>query len=583
MGNRTETWKRLWGYLRSQSLSLVAVAILTAMTSLLSLLGPYVLGKAIDDYVIPGDSAGLLRMCALLLAIYAGSSLVSWLQASMMAGVAQRVVKKMRTDVFAQLQKLPLSFFHNRTHGELMSRTTNDMDQVSETLNQGVTQLLSSMLMLFGSLIFMLMLNSWLTLASLITIPLVFFAAKKIAQHTRQYFSGQQKHLGELNGFIEETVSGQRVVKLFCREEITSSEFRQRNAELRKVSIKAQIYSGTMAPIMNLINHLNFIIVAALGSWMALEQWITIGVIVSFINYSKQFGRPIHELANQFNMLQSAIAGAERVFEIIDAAPETTVTEKQLEKRAIKGEISFQNVSFSYKKGFPVLQDITFQAKQGDMIALVGPTGAGKTTIVQLLARFYEMDQGAILIDGCEIQGLDKESVRKQLGFVLQDAYVFSDIILENIRYGRLEASDEEVKAAAALAQADDFIRKLPDGYGTMLSAEGSNLSQGQRQLITIARAILSDPAILILDEATSSIDTQTEAAIQQAMKTLMQERTSFVIAHRLSTIREADLILYVNGGRIVESGTHEELLNNRSFYYELYQNQFRKRTGSVP
>ncbi|WP_238177899.1 ABC transporter ATP-binding protein [Paenibacillus contaminans] len=657
--NTSATLLRLWRYLGRQRAGLVGVALLTVLSSATAFLGPYLIGVSVDRYIVSRDEQGLLWLCMLLLGVYAFSAVMSWVQAFVMAGVSQRTVWEMRRDLFERLQKLPLRFFDSRTHGELMSRTTNDIENVTNVLNQSVTQMISSVLTLAGSLVVMLGLNIWLTLLSLATIPLVAVVTGRIAKHTRKHFTGQQQHLGELNGFIEETISGQKVIKAFRREKTSTETFQSINGKLRDAGTKAQIVSGLMGPVMNAFNNVGFALIAAVGGWMVLKDWTTIGVVVSFLNYSKQFGRPVNELANQFNMIQSAVAGAERVFEILDteteyeaeeelrkpdkakgeaaaaALPEaggrkerdgdtrmrhriegepasgTPITEaesnnvvearkqhriedevasetphaeaqhhyeKEARKRhRIEGEVTFENVSFEYKEGVPVLRNVTLHAKKGDTIALVGPTGAGKTTVVNLLTRFYDIASGTVTIDGADIREMDKDNLRQQLGIVLQDAYLFSDTIRENIRYGKLDASDAEIEAAARLANADSFIRKLPNGYDTTLTAEGGNLSQGQRQLITIARAILADPAILILDEATSSIDTRTEMHIQEAMRTLMRGRTSFVIAHRLSTIREADAILVINGGEIIERGTHEQLLEQKGFYYELYTSQFKR------
>jgi len=486
-------------------------------------------------------------------------------------------VQGMRKDLFARLQKLPLSFFDRQSHGELMSRTTNDMESVSNTLNQSFTTLISSIVTLIGALCFMVSLNIWLTLLSFVTIPFVMFLTSKIAKFTRKYFTSQQQHLGELNGYIEETISGQKAVKVFHREEKVKAEFQDINVKLREASIRAQIYSGFIGPVMNVMKNSSFAIIAAAGGWMALEDMVTIGVVVSFLSYSRQFNDPINQVANQFNMLQSAVAGAERVFEIIDKESEYDEKQAVHDVQGIKGEVIFENVSFGYQEGHSILKDITLTAKPGETIALVGPTGAGKTTIVNLLTRFYEISSGRITIDGKELQSISKDSLRQRLGIVLQDDYVFADTIRENIRYGRQDATDEEVEYVAQLANADSFIRKLPKGYDTVLTAEGGNLSQGQRQLLTIARAILAEPSVLILDEATSSIDTRTEMQIQAAMGQLMKGRTSFVIAHRLSTIREADTILVLNDGEIIERGSHDELVEQKGFYYGLYTSQFKR------
>lgn len=571
------TLKRLWSYLRRQRGGLIAVFALTAVSSGLALAGPYLIGVAIDRYILPRDYAGLLRLCAILLAVYAIGAVMSWVQAYVMIRVSQRTVWELRNDLFVKLQKLPLRFFDSKTHGELMSRTTNDIENVSNTLNQSVTQLISSVLTLIGAIAVMLSLNVWLTLLSLVTIPLVALITRKISGYTRTFFGGQQKSLGELNGFIEETISGQKVVMTYCREQRAMAEFDGINKQLTRVGIRAQIFTGLMGPVMNVMGHLSFIVIACGGGWMALMGMTTVGVAVAFVNYSRQLSQPVNDLANQFNMIQAAIAGAERVFEVMDSPSEYAETDREQPMGAVAGEVVFDDVSFQYKERTPVLRHVSFEAKPGETIALVGPTGSGKTTIVNLLTRFYDIDQGSIAIDGQNIRELDKDDLRRKLGIVLQDAYLFSDTIRENIRYGKLDASDQDVEAAARLANADGFIRRLPQGYDTPLTGEGSNLSHGQRQLITIARAILADPAILILDEATSSIDTRTEMHIQTAMNTLMQGRTSFVIAHRLSTIREADRILVINGGEIIESGTHEELLAQRGFYFELYSNQFKR------
>ncbi|RJE89693.1 ABC transporter ATP-binding protein [Paenibacillus sp. 1011MAR3C5] len=574
-----ETIRRIWTYIRVYRRGLIAVLLLTFITTLLSLIAPYMLGHAVDAYIIPGRYDGLLRLGAVLLAIYAGAVLSSWLQQHVMVKVSQQSIQAMRRDLFARLQLLPLRFFDGKTHGELMSRTTNDIENVSGTLNQSVTQLIASVLSLAGSLAIMLYLNVWLTLLSMVTIPLVILFTKTVASRTRKHFSKQQASLGELNGFIEETVSGQKVIQIYRREPYAESQFGAINRKLTAASIRAQIYSGTVGPVMNMLNNTSFALIAAVGGWMAFRDWTSVGVVVAFLNYSKQFQRPLSDLANQFNLVQSAVAGAERVFETIDTATEYEGTPSTKLLGELKGEVEFHNVAFSYKADSQILNNVSLTAKPGEMIALVGPTGAGKTTIINLLTRFYDIDSGRITIDGIAINELDKDDLRSKLGIVLQDAYVFSDTIRENLRYGRLDATDAEIEAAARLANAHSFIRKLPQGYDTVLASGGGNLSQGQRQLLTIARAVLADPTILILDEATSSIDTRTEMHIQSAMRKLMEGRTSFVIAHRLSTIREADRILVIRDGGIAEQGSHDELLERQGYYYELYNSQF-KRSG---
>lgn len=573
--NRMATIKRIWSYLNRQRTGLIMVYVFTILNAVVALIGPYLLGKAIDSAIIPHDYGRLVRFCIMLGGVYLLGSAVSWVQAYVMTSVSQRTVYELRRDLFAKYQELPIGFFDTRANGELMSRATNDIDNVSNSLNQSVTQLLNSLITLSGSLVIMLMLNVPLTVIALVTIPLVLLASRKITGLSRIYFKNQQQHLGELNGFIEEAISGQKVIKQYRREEAETARFRGMSGELNKVSIKAQIVSGLVGPVMNLINNLDFALIASVGGWMAFKGLATVGVIVSMLNYAKQFSRPISELANQYNLIQSAIAGAERVFEVMDM-PSEYIGEQPQELPRVHGEVIFRDVVFGYQADAPILSGVSFVAKPGEKIALVGPTGAGKTTIVNLLTRFYEMNSGELLIDGRDIRELNKNELRSRLGMVLQDAHVFSGTIRENIRFGRLDATDSEVEEAASLANVSGFIARLPHGYDTMLGTDGTSLSHGQRQLLTIARAILADPAILILDEATSSVDTRTEMHIQQAMRTLMQGRTSFVIAHRLSTIQDADRILVIQGGQIAEQGSHEQLLALKGVYHELYSSQFK-------
>lgn len=573
--SRSATVKRIWSYLNRQRSGLILVYVFTILNAVVALIGPYLLGKAIDTAIIPQNYGLLVRFCVMLSGIYLLGSAVSWVQAYVMTSVSQRTVFELRRDLFAKYQELPVSFFDTRANGELMSRATNDIDNVSNSLNQSVTQLINSLITLSGSLVIMLMLNVPLTLVALVTIPLVLLASRKITGLSRIYFKNQQRHLGELNGFIEEAISGQKVIKQYRREEAETVRFRGMSSELNKVSIRAQIVSGLVGPVMNLINNLNFALIASVGGWMAFQELATVGVIVSMLNYAKQFSRPISELANQYNLIQSAIAGAERVFEVMDM-PSEYINEQPQELPRVRGEVIFREVYFGYQPESPILSGVSFEAKPGEKIALVGPTGAGKTTIVNLLTRFYEINSGELLIDGRDIRKMNKNGLRSQLGMVLQEAHVFSGTIRENIRFGRLDATDLEVEEAASLANVSGFIARLPHGYDTMLGTDGTTLSHGQRQLLTIARAILADPAILILDEATSSVDTRTEMHIQQAMRTLTQGRTSFVIAHRLSTIQDADRILVIQGGQIAEQGSHEQLLALNGVYHELYNSQFK-------
>lgn len=576
--NTSTTLKRLWRYMYSQRSRLYTIIMLSILSAGLGLIAPYLLGRAIDEYIIPRDADGLLQLCLALAAVYAFSSAASWLQSFMMARFSQQMVRELRRDLFDRLQRLPLGYFDRTPHGDLMSRTTNDIENLSTTLNQSLIQLVTSVVTLIGALTIMLTLNVWLTLISLIVIPLIAFVTKKIAARTRRYFKGQQESLGQLNGYIEESISGQKIIKLCRREEAAAEEFHQKNEKLREVSTKAQIMSGLVGPMMNMSNHFTYIIISVAGGWMAYTGMIGVGIIVSFLNYSKQLSGPINELANQYNMIQSGIAGAERVFEVMDNVSEYKPELESKQLTHVTGKVEFEDVCFSYTSDHPILKHVSFTANPGDVIALVGPTGAGKTTIINLLTRFYDIDSGTIRIDGQDISGVDKDQLREQLGIVLQDAFVFSDSIRDNIRYGRLDATEEEIIAAAKLANAHEFIHKLPDGYDTQLVGGGSNLSHGQRQLITIARAILADPSILILDEATSSVDTRTEMSIQAAMNTLMQGRTSFVIAHRLSTIRNANLILVIHDGAIIERGTHDQLMEMKGFYYELTSSQYKQR-----
>lgn len=569
------TLKRLWWYLSEHKIRLFLVLFLVAITSVLTLVGPYLIGKAIDNYIIPRDFNGLFRLLILMAAIYVLMSLFTWLQSRTMINVAQLTIRNMRKDAFDKLQILPVSFFDARPRGDIMSRLTNDIDLINNALSSSLTQIFSSVITLIGTVILMLWLSPLLTGVSMITVPIMLITTNIVTRHTRRYFSEQQRVLGMLNGFAEENISGQKVVKAFVREAKEIERFEVTNQELKNVGIKAQIYSGIMGPLMNVLNNIGFAIVALSGGWLAVKQIITIGTIAAFINYTRQFTRPLNELANQINTIQSAIASAERLFEIMDEPPEPPDPPDAIELKSVKGDVEFRNVSFSYKSDEAVLKNISFHAHPGQTIALVGPTGVGKTSIINLLARFYDPDSGDIFIDGYNIQKITRKSLRSSLGIVLQDTYLFSESVKDNIRYGRLDATDEEVKAAARLANAEQFILNLPQGYDTILSEDGGDLSQGQRQLLAIARAILADPAILILDEATSSVDTRTEQHIQEAMYKLMKGRTSFVIAHRLSTIRKADMILVIDDGEIIERGNHVQLLRQKGFYYNLYMSQF--------
>ncbi|MGI6543089.1 MAG: ABC transporter ATP-binding protein [Limnochordia bacterium] len=577
------TLLRLWRYLKKQKYALAVAFLLILISSTVSLLGPLLIGRGIDALSLGAGAVDFERLSTILLlmaTVYLVSACATWLQNYVIVGVSQRTVHTLRTDLFEKLQRLPVRFFDSRTHGEIMSRLANDVETVSHTLTQSTTQVFNSIITVVGSITAMLTLSPVLTLVSIVTVPLGFLITRKIVRFTRSHFSAQQRELGNINGFIEEIITGQRVVKAFCREEAVLQDFDDINQSLKNASIKAQVFSGIIGPLMNVVNNLSFVLVVSIGGLLASRGLITVGVIASMVNYSRQLARPINEVANQVNMMQSAVSGAERAFEILDAEEEEADAPDAIHLTDVKGAVSFDRVSFGYVEDVPVLERVDIRAEPGQTIALVGPTGAGKTTIVNLIMRFYDVNEGAITIDGKDIRQLAKDNLRSSLGIVLQDTYLFSGTVRENIRYGRLDATDEEVEAAAKMANADGFICRLPNGYDTELASEGGNLSQGQRQLLTIARAILANPSILILDEATSSVDTRTEMHIQEAMLSLMKGRTCFVIAHRLSTIQGADEILVINHGRIIERGTHEELLAKKGFYHELYTSQFRRQLG---
>jgi ATP-binding cassette, subfamily B, multidrug efflux pump len=574
-----ETIRRLWHYFGREQKMLALIFGFIFIGSALTLLSPYLIGKAIDSMSIQSgkvDFGFLEIMIVILVSAYVLDAMLQFLQGWLMAGVSQRIVKRLRDTLFKKLQKLPVSFFDKRTHGELMSRLANDIDNVSNTISQSTTQLMSGSIVILGSLIMMIILSPVLTLASLVTVPLVFLLTKTIAKRTSVLFKAQQVQLGKLNGHIEETISGIEVVKAFNHEEKVISEFEEVNQNLREVGLKAQIWSGFLMPIMNVINNLGFAIVAVVGGLLAIKGMVTVGAIASFITYSRQFVRPLNDLANIFNILQSGVAGAERVFEILDEQEEVKDLPEAVKVEHPKGHVIFENVSFGYRSDVPILKSVSFEANAGSSIALVGPTGAGKTTIVNLLTRFYDVTGGRILLDGRDIREYTRDSLRRSFGFVLQDTYLFSGTISENIKYGKPEATDEEVMAAARMANADPFIRRLPKQYETVLSENGGNLSQGQRQLIAIARVMLAKPSILILDEATSSIDTRTELHIQEALLKLMEGRTSFIIAHRLNTIRDADSIMVIDQGQIKEKGSHDRLLMEQGRYYQMFSSQFK-------
>lgn len=570
------TLLRVWNYMERQKAGLLVSTLLVILSSLLGLLGPYYIGVIIDHYVIPKDVSGTIKMAGLLLGIYLAASLFTWLQAYIMVNVSQKTIGTLREDLFAKLQTLSLRFFDHHKHGDLMSRFTNDIDNLSQALNQSVIQIISAVLTVIGVTIAMFSLNWILAIVSFITIPLMFFVTRKIVAVSRKNFSNRQKDLGELNGFIEESISGSEIIALFGKEDDTFTEFHAVNERLHQSAMRADIFSGFLGPTNNFLSNVGLGLVVGVGAMMVLKELTTVGVIASFVTYSRQFSRPINQLSTLFNSIQAALAGAERVFETMDEIPDLQDKKDAVPVSRFQGNIEFSDVNFSYSDEKRILQHIHFEAKAGEMIALVGPTGSGKTTLINLLMRFYDSDSGKILIDGREIKDYKIRDLRKRIGIVLQDPYLFSGTVMENIRYGRLDATDEEVIQAAKTASAHGFIKHLPDQYNTIITSAGANISQGQKQLLSIARAILEDADILILDEATSNIDTRTEVEIQKGLRNLTEGKTSFVIAHRLKTIEQADRILVMKDGELIEQGSHDELLDQRGFYYGLYCNQFR-------
>lgn len=578
--DRGATAKRLWGYLRYQKVSLIAAVSLIVMTAGLQIVGPYLMGRAIDDYIIPRDMGGLARILLLMGGLYLVSSVLTYFQARLMANVALKTVHRLRSDIFDKLQKLPLRFFDSRPHGDTMSRVTNDVETINQILTEGASQMVSSVLMGVGVMIMMIVLQPVMGGVAILSLVLFTFAINRfIAPRTREGFRHQQREVGKINGIIEETITGQRTVKAYVQEENRIAEFTRTNLELREHSIRAQTFAGIVGPVMNFTTNFTVAMVAASGGWLAVTGRTSIGVVATMLSYSRQLSQPISQISQMYTQLQSALAGAERIFEILDEDDEIDAEAHAVSDArhtAIReGDVVFRDVDFSYDGEHPVLRNVNLHAAPGSLTALVGPTGAGKSTIINLLTRFYEIDSGEILIDGVNLQEINKSELRQQLGIVLQDGFLFAGSVMENIRYGRLDATDEEVIAAAESAQADEFVRHLPEGYDTVLTERGGNVSQGQRQLLTIARALLANPRILILDEATSNVDTRTEKLIQKAMARLMEGRTSFVIAHRLSTIRGADQILVINKGEIIERGTHAELVEQGGFYAALSSGQY--------
>ncbi len=567
---------RMLSYLKPYKAGLLAVLAFVMASAALGLIAPYLMGVAIDNYISTPDPAGLGLIAFWMLVSFLTGNACDAVSSWIMSSISQGALKNVRRDLFEHLQALPVAFFDARPAGELMSRLTNDIEAINQAVSQNVVALFANVLSLGGILVAMFVLNFRLALVTLVVVPLLFWATEFVARRTLMGYRDLQRRLGELNAVMEETISSQRVVKAFHRNEAVIEAFQTCNQEVYRAGIRANSYAHLMGPLTNQLGNLFVIALAGLGGWLALMNLATIGMIATFISYGRNFIAPLRQLANIYNTIQAALAGAERVFEIIDLPSEMDHTAGYARHGDIRGEVRFENVNFSYISGRPVIKDMNLEAEPGETIALVGPTGAGKTTMVNLLTRFYEVDSGQIRVDGTDIRQMKRDDLRQRLGIVLQDTFLFSATVMENIRYGRLNATNEEVLEAARMADADHFIRQLPHGYQTMLSERASNLSQGQRQMLSIARAVLANPSILILDEATSSVDTRTEARIQKALLRLMKGRTSFVIAHRLSTIRDADQLLVIKDGEIVERGTHAWLMKQHGFYHHLYTCQFK-------
>lgn len=599
-----KTLKRLLGYLGVHKIAVAIVAILVTVSSVASILGTYLLKPVVNRYILPGDVEGLARMLFFMGVMYAVGVLATYGYGQIMARTGQQVVSEIREDLFRHTQGLPLSYFDGHTHGELMSRFTNDVDTISEALNNSFTTLIQSFFTIAGTIICIILLNFKLSLIVLVFMLLMFFFIKYSGARGKRYFNSQQKYLGEVNGFIEEMVGGQKVEKVFNHEEVDFKKFSKRNENLRKASTSAFQYSGMLIPTIVSLSYVNYAVSACVGGLFVIQGMMDLGSLASYLVYVRQSAMPVNQFTMQVNFLLAALSGAERIFDMMDEElewDEGTVTlcrvrEKEdgsleeCRERSGKwawkdtedgtvvplcGDVRFHEVEFGYTEKKQILKKISLYAKPGQKIAFVGSTGAGKTTIINLINRFYDVQGGCITYDGIDVKKIKKADLRRSLGLVLQDTHLFTGTIAENIRYGNLDASQEEVEQAAKLANADSFIRRLPNGYDTMIESDGANLSQGQRQLLAIARAAVADPPVLILDEATSSIDTRTERLIEKGMDSLMKGRTVFVIAHRLSTVRNSNAIMVLDHGEIIERGDHEELLEQRGRYYQLYTGQF--------
>jgi len=581
------TMRKLIGYLSAYRVAIIIVLIFAIASTAADIVGPKLLGKATTKLfegvlsraqqgnIISIDFDYIGRIILLTLGLYLASALFAYIMGWIMADVSTNIAYRFRRDISEKMNRMPLKYFDGTTHGEVLSRITNDVDTVNQTLSQSMTQIITSVVKVIGVLVMMFSISWLMTLVALVIIPLSMVAVMLIVRQSQKYFKQQQDYLGHVNGHIEEMYGGHIVMKAFNGEEESIKKFDESNNVLHDAAWKSQFLSGLMMPIMMFIGNLGYVAVAVLGGYLAIRGTITVGDIQAFIQYVRSFNQPIMQLANISNVLQQTAAAAERVFEFLEESEEIRETENPITLSTVQGHVEFKDVHFGYKEDKIVINDFSAEAKAGQKVAIVGPTGAGKTTMVKLLMRFYDVNSGSILVDGHDIRDYTRQDLRKMFGMVLQDTWLYNDTIMENIRYGRPDATDEEVIAAAQMAHVDHFVHTLPDGYHMVLNEETTNISQGQMQLLTIARAFLADPKILILDEATSSVDTRTEILIQRAMDSLMKNRTSFVIAHRLSTIRNADLILVMNHGDIVEQGTHKELLAKGGFYAELHNSQF--------
>ncbi|MEG7531494.1 MAG: ABC transporter ATP-binding protein [Hungatella sp.] len=574
--NSKATVGRLLRYLKDDKPKMLLAFVCVLVNTIASLAGSYMLRPIINKYIAPidgsrGDAVGLAESLVILAMIYVVGVLANYAQSKVMLTVAQNALQKIRDDLFTKMQKLPVRFYDTNNNGDLMSRFTNDVDTIGQMLSNTLVQLFAGALSIVGTLVLMLYTNLYLTLITIILIPLMMKAGGTVARKSQKYFSAQQASLGAVNGYIEENISGQKVVKVFCHEDVAQDEFRILNHDLRDNQIRAQFFGGMMGPVMNNLSQINYALTACVGGLLCVLKGFDVGGLTVFLNFSRQFSRPINEISMQISNVFSALAGAERVFSVMDEEPEPVDDVDAVVREPMIGDVILDQVTFGYDPDKTILKGISLYAKPGQKIAFVGSTGAGKTTITNLLNRFYDIQSGRITIDGVDIKHINRDNLRKNIAVVLQDTHLFTGTVMENIRYGRLDASDEEVIQAAKTASADSFIHRLPHGYQTMLEGDGSNLSQGQRQLLNIARAAISKAPILILDEATSSVDTRTEKHIEHGMDRLMANRTTFVIAHRLSTVRNANAIMVLENGEIMERGAHEELLAMKGRYYELY------------